>query len=109
MTVKAPTLYVKPGSFVIGKGSADSINCHGYNGVIHGGRGIGGVVVEGIVSLDVYSGDGAFYALKLPPLIIKSLGILDPIVYVHRHVREPVDLLEDFGVYDSTEVIDCRF
>ena len=109
MTVKAPTLCAKPRSFVVGEGSADSIDYHGYDRVIHGGRGIGGVVAEGIVSLDVYNRDGAFYALKLPPLIIKSLGILDPIVYVHRHVREPVDLLEDFGVYDSTEVIDCRF
>ena len=63
--VKAPTLCTEPGSFVIGEGSADSINCYWYDGVIHRGRGVREVVVKGVASLSVYGGDRAFYALKL--------------------------------------------
>ena len=51
LTVKAPTLYIEPSSFYFGKGSVEYIDCHGYNRVIHAGRGIGGVILEGVVPL----------------------------------------------------------
>ena len=65
--------------------------------------------MEGVVPLGGCSGDRAFYALELSPLIVKVLGVLDPIVHIHWHVREPIDLFEDFQVYSSLEVVDCGF
>ena len=100
---------MKPRSLFISEGSADGVDCHGYNRVIHGGRGVGGVVMKGIVSLSGYSGNGAFYALKFPPLIIKSLGVFNPSVHVGWHIQEPINLFEDFRVYGSPEVVNCGF
>ena len=63
--------------------------------------------MKGIVSLGCDSRDGAFYALELPPLVIKMLGVFDPIIHLCQQVRKSVDLFEDFRVYGSAEIVNC--
>lgn len=85
-TVKTPTLYTKSGSFGLSEGSAECIDSHRYNRVVHIGKSIGEVILEGIVSLCYDCRYRAFYALEFPPLVIKALGIFDPIFDLGGHV-----------------------